>query len=117
MVCLLAAVLVMSLLDLHHTLLYLQTVGMGEANPLARWVISHDSPFLLIGFKLATVVIASVILFALRRRAAAELGAVICVLVLVWLTVRWELYTDALLQMGGLIELAQGTPQWVMMSP
>ena len=41
----------------------------------------------------------------------------ICVLVLVWLTVRWELYTDSLLQMGGLIELAQGTPQWVMMSP
>lgn len=116
-VCLLAAVLLMSLVDLHHTLLYLQTVGMEEANPVARWVMSHDSPLLLIGFKLATVVITGAILLSLRRRAAAEAGAWLCAAVLVWLTVRWELYTEALLQMDGLIELAQGTPQWVMMSP
>ncbi len=117
-VCLLIAVMLMSLVDLHHTLLYLQTVGMGEANPVARWIMSHDSPLLLIGFKLATVVTASLILLALRRRAAAEVAAWLCAGVLVWLTVRWELYTDTMLQMGGFIEIAaQGSPHWVMMSP
>lgn len=89
-----AAVLAMSLVDLHITLLYVRSVGMGEANPLARWVMMHFSPSVLIWWKLLTVALACAIFVTARRTRIAELGAWVACGLLVWLTIRWMIYSD-----------------------
>lgn len=89
-----AAVLVMSLVDLHITLLYVRTVGMGEANPLARWMMMHFSPNVLIWWKLLTVSLACAIFVMARRTRIAELGVWVACGLLVWLTIRWTIYSD-----------------------
>ena len=88
------AIVVMSAVDLYITLLYVRTVGMGEANPLARWMMQHFSSDMLIWWKLFTVALACAILLAARRVRVGEAGAWICCFVLVWLCVRWMTYSD-----------------------
>lgn len=87
-------IIMMSAVDLYITLLYVRTVGMGEANPLARWVMMHFSSDVLIWWKLFTVSLASVIFITARRARVAEFGAWISCFVLVWLTMRWMSYSD-----------------------
>jgi hypothetical protein len=91
---LILAIVALSLGDLYMTLTYLKSGGMGEANPVARWVINHGSPGLLVFWKVATVAVASLILFYARRRASAEVAAWGCCFVLTWLTVRWHSYAE-----------------------
>ena len=54
---------VLGLTDLAMTLTYLMNIGLFEGNPLARWVIAMGSPAIVAGFKLATMVVSSSILF------------------------------------------------------
>lgn len=88
-----AAVAVMSVLDLYITLLYVRTVGMGEANPLARWMMSHFSADVLIWWKLLTVALACTIFLTARRTKVGEIGAWVSCGVLIWLTLRWTTYS------------------------
>jgi len=78
--------------DLALTLTFLMHTGMAEANPMARAVIELGSPWLLAGWKAATVLCAAAILFAFRYRASGELGAWAGAIVLACLTLHWGRY-------------------------
>lgn len=92
---LVAIIFGLSLVDLHLTLLYLTHTGMPEANPLARLVISYDSPAILAVWKLSTVFLAAWILIRARATRTAEIGAWIGCIVLVWLSIHWLRYSMA----------------------
>jgi hypothetical protein len=110
------AIAVMSIADLLITLTYLRNGGMGEANPLARWVLNFGSANILIVWKILTVVTACTIFVATRRSRAAEIGAWCCCLVLTWLSVRWMAYShDAAYVSGAVAELEPS--KWVSLDP
>lgn len=95
-VSLILTIVLLSSADLYITLVYLHSGGMSEGNPLARWIMGHDSPALLMLWKAGTVGIAAAIFYATRRSVAAEFGAWTCVLLLIWLTIHWASYSDAI---------------------
>lgn len=109
------AIALMSLVDLYITLLYVRSVGMGEANPLARWVIEHFSPAVLITWKLLTIAIACSIFGIARRTRAAEIGAWVSCAVLVWLTVRWTDYSREVAHLTPVLHVISqsDTAKWV----
>ncbi len=89
-----SAIAAMSVVDLYMTLLYLTHTGMSEANPLARLIISYQSPAVLGVWKALTVSLCVGILYLIRERRSAELGAWVGVAVLGWLMVHWARYAD-----------------------
>ena len=89
---LLVAVGAMSLGDLSMTITFLTHGGMIESNPIARAVMLHNSPMLLVLWKMATVGLALGILFYARRRAFAEVAAWICLGAMTWLMLHWSAY-------------------------
>jgi hypothetical protein len=93
---LLVAVIAMSLADLYMTLAHLLHFGMIEANPLARRIMETGTPAEIIIWKLTTVLVAVGILFAFRRRRAAEIGALVCFIALGWLTAHWLTYNESI---------------------
>jgi hypothetical protein len=97
---LLTAVILLSLGDLYMTLVHVRSVGMFEGNPVARTVMAMNSPALLAGWKLATVVATVGILYWVRRTRQGELGAWLCLCVLTWLTLRWATYSDTIAEAG-----------------
>lgn len=111
------AIVCLSLADLYITLLYLHSGGMGEANPVARWLMQLNRPGLLIAWKLGTVVVASGILLYYRRQRLGELGAWACCLILVWLTLRWETYHAEIPELTASLHAidTHGSERWVRM--
>jgi len=111
------AIAVMSIADLHMTLVHLTTIGMSEGNPIARLVMSTNSPGWLIAWKLTTVAAACLAFFAGRRKLVGEAAAWFCCFVLVWLTLRWGEYATELASVCPQIHLlhAADTAQWVRM--
>lgn len=91
---LLAGIILLSVADLYMTLLHLRGMGLAEGNPIARSVISYNSPAMLIVWKLGTVGLAVGILIYARRRVAAEIGALVGCAVLVALTIQWARYNS-----------------------
>lgn len=91
---LIGAIVLLSLGDLYMTTTFLLSGGFIENNPLARNVMSYNSPAMLATWKMATVFLATGILFAFRRRPSAELAAWFCCLLLAWVTVRWVAYAE-----------------------
>lgn len=89
-----AAIGAMSMIDLYLTLLYLTHSGMSEANPLARAIIAYQSPFILAVWKLLTVVLSVGILYLIRHKRSAELGAWVGAVVLGALMTHWTRYID-----------------------
>ena len=117
-IALTALIALLSLADLFMTLTFLRTVGMSEANPVARMVMSYGSPTYLVVWKLASIAVASTVFWLARRRRLAEAGCWVCVAVLVWLTVRWIHYSQEVETATPLIHvLASGEcPTWVTMA-
>ena len=93
---LLTAVVAMSLADLYLTLTHLRGAGMGEGNPIARWVMSANCIWALGAFKLGLMGISTLILWKVRQRGSAEIAAWLCCGVMVWLTMQWKAYSEAL---------------------
>ncbi len=89
----------LSIADLYLTLLYLRSVGMGEANPLAHLILEHCSVEALAAWKILTVLVASSILLALRSVRSAEIAAWACALGLCLLTVQWYRYSREVTQL------------------
>ncbi|PHQ80515.1 MAG: hypothetical protein COB69_05850 [Phycisphaera sp.] len=109
-VLLLSIAWVLGITDLAMTLTYLMNIGMFEGNPMARWVIATGSPYFLAGFKLATMVLSSSILFWQRRRWQGEVGAWIAVIVLGRLTLHWFDYIAGTSKMTYAFALASADP-------
>lgn len=116
---LLVAVVALSIGDLYMTLVHLRSVGMIEANPLAREVIDLNSPHALAAWKLATVLVAVSLLFLVRRTRSGEAGAWLAVAVLTWLMLHWITYSDALVHLHPefAVDAARNDPNWVAMAP
>jgi hypothetical protein len=101
---LLGACILMSLLDLELTLLFASQVGMIEMNPLARMVMEHQSPLLLVLYKVVTVGLGCGILYWARHIRYAEIGTWICFFVLTALSIRWLHFA---------VEIPQFTPGYM----
>jgi hypothetical protein len=118
-IALLAAVVILSLADLFMTLTHAMSVGMLEQNPVARLIMAYGNPQALVAWKLLTVGFAVWVMYRLRRRPSAEIGALFCVVVLTWLTCRWVKYNDQVSQLTqGLSGMtSDDEPAWVTMTP
>jgi hypothetical protein len=113
------AIAVLSIADLHMTLVHLTSIGMSEENPIARLVMSANSPAALIAWKLTSVGAACLAFFAGRHKRISEIAAWFCCAVLVWLTVRWGQYSTELQNVCPQMHLlhhAEGA-LWVRMTP
>ena len=89
---LIIAILLVSLADLALTLTFLTSVGMAEANPLARAVIGTGSVAAVVGFKLALSAVAVTLLWITRKTHTGEVGAWLGALIMGWLLIRWDAY-------------------------
>lgn len=116
---LLATIVVMSLADLHMTLEQLTSFGLLEGNPLARSIISYNSPVILAAWKLATVAMTTGILFWFRRRRSGEVAAWVCWLVLAALMVQWLRYSHEIPSLTAELNHMStlGDHRWVAMTP
>lgn len=118
-VILLLVVIALSLVDLEMTLMYASTIGMPEMNPLARTLMRHGSATDLVLWKLGTIALSAGILFRLRTQRAAEIGAWIALVALLWLTWQWLAYAslhEAIADVGPVIDYklaAMYDPNWV----
>ena len=90
---LLLTIIVLSFADLYMTLAHLRSAGMGEANPLARLVISYQSPLILSLWKCACVALACLILVLARFRRSGEIACWVSCAVLTVLTIHWMQYS------------------------
>jgi len=98
-VLLLIATLIMGVFDLIYTMTYMQSVGMVEVNPLARWMIELGGPNQLILFKAATMWLSAGTLFLCRRHPVAELWTWACCVVMLALMAHWVAYNHAVVGM------------------
>lgn len=98
-VLLAVAIALMSMVDLYLTMLYLTHTGMSEANPVARAIIAYQSPVVLAVWKTLTVALCVGILFLIRERRSAELGAWFGAAVLGLLMAHWTRYIDYKVEM------------------
>ncbi len=94
-VLLVALVLLMCAVDLIVTLNYLNTAGFNEANPLARWIMQFNCGWILAGWKLLLTTITCGLLCFTRRHLSGEIGAWVCLGVMLWLMARWHTYSDS----------------------
>jgi len=88
----------MGLADLVITLTYKRTVGMIEANPIARLMIEIGSIEQLVRYKLFTMGLSCGVLYILRRHPRAEQGAWVCVALLFALTMHWVRYNASIME-------------------
>ncbi len=90
----------LGLLDLAFTLTYMQTIGMVELNPLARFMIGIGGAGQLVRFKLFTIVLSGGLLFLIRRKRGAEWCAWISLVTLILLSLHWVRYIQSTEEMG-----------------
>lgn len=116
-VSLLVAIFAMSMGDLYMTVTYASQVGMIEMNPLARALMQGESHAPIIIFKLATVTLATMLLFKVRQTRVGELACWAGMVGLLWLTIRWAEYNKAMEELTPAIHtLANVEPgSWVEM--
>ena len=105
----------MSGIDLYLTLLYVTHIGMNELNPLARAMMEYQSPALLAIWKMATVSLCVGILFIIRKKRSAEIGAWAACLFLGWLMSHWIIFIEETREMNIEVmhEIATGDPTLV----
>lgn len=116
-VTLMIAIIAMSIGDLFMTLTYARSIGMVELNPLARYLMQAPSPAYIIMYKLGSVLIASAILFKARSTRVGELGSWLAFFGLLWLTIRWVEYSEAMVFITGHVHYFANVEQhnWVEM--
>ena len=116
-VLLISAIIAMSVIDLILTLTFVTQIGMVEVNPVARELMSYGSPFVITIWKLITVAIFGGILFLIRHKRSAEIGAWIGCALLGSLMVHWGNYVAHTQEHH--VELTAGEliddPEWILM--
>jgi hypothetical protein len=115
---LLIATFLMGLADLALTLEFVTSSGMVEANPIARYVMAHNSTGIVILWKLATMFLGLGILFWARRSKGAELGTWLCFLVMAALSFHWLTYTGAVVMEPDYAQVAEADdPRFISITP
>jgi hypothetical protein len=106
----------LSIADLLFTLIHLQSLGMVEANPVARAIILTGDAHQLVSFKLASVAVGCGCLYLGRRSRKIEFAAWLCAIGLGVLTVHWfnynaefKLIAEDLVQ----VDVSQHSESWV----
>lgn len=95
-VLLIIAIVLMGLADLLLTLTYMRGVGMIEANPIARYMLSIGRERQLILYKLASLGLCCGTLYLIRRHRKAEVCAWVCSAIMVVLSIHWTRYNVAM---------------------
>ncbi|MBX3360271.1 MAG: hypothetical protein KF912_12905 [Phycisphaeraceae bacterium] len=80
--------------DLYMTLIHATSVGLHEANPLARALMLYNCPWVVVAFRSLTIILFALVLIRARTRPSAEIAAWTCALVMVWLLFRWDEYNS-----------------------
>jgi hypothetical protein len=115
---LLIATFLMGLADLALTLTYVTSIGMVEANPIARFVMEHGSAALVVLWKLATMVLGLGILFWARRSKGAEVGTWVCFMVMAALSFHWLTYAGAVVTEPDYARVAEvDDPRFISITP
>ncbi len=116
-VTLLIAIAAMSIGDLLMTLTFARSIGMVELNPMARFLMQAPSPAYIIVYKMSSVLIACAILFMARKTRVGELGSWLAFFGLLWLTIRWLEYSEAMVIITGHLHYFANVEQsnWVEM--
>jgi hypothetical protein len=119
MMWLVTFIVLASAVDLYLTLTFLSGVGMGEANPIARWIMSFECSWLLSAFKASLVLLTCGILIGARRQFVAEVGGWICVLLLTGVMLQWSAYAGEVSSVTGIMhELPRlASCEWVRFDP
>ncbi len=112
---LIGLVLILSIGDLVTTLMFLQTTGMEEVNPVAAFVMQSGSPLALIIFKMVSVLTSLSVIVMLRHRWQGEFAAWTAALILCALTLHWYRYSDQLRQYDSTftVSQAQSNAEWL----
>ena len=92
---LVAATVVMCVGDLYMTLTYAMSVGMIEANPIAREVLREHPVAVLVVWKLSTLVFFASVFYFARRTRVGEVAAWGSFFVMACLTMHWLSYATA----------------------
>lgn len=100
---LIAAIVLMGLADLACTLAYMQTVGLPEANPIARWLVRFGDTRAIIGFKLLTMLLSCLCLYKGRTERRMEFCAWACAAILLALSVHWISFNQSITEHTNLI--------------
>ncbi|MFZ4573837.1 MAG: DUF5658 family protein [Phycisphaerales bacterium] len=87
------ATLVMCVGDLYMTLTFALSVGMIEANPIARELLQEHPVAVLVIWKLATLAFFGSVLYFARKTRVGEIAAWACFFIMGGLTVHWLSYT------------------------
>ncbi|MEM1165396.1 MAG: hypothetical protein AAGI30_03800 [Planctomycetota bacterium] len=95
---LLFGVALLSLADLHLSLMHIHYFGLAESNPLAVLLFSLTGCVSSLAvLKLVTLSTALISLYIVRRSLAAEVGAWVCLTIMGVLGLWWLYYNDAVL--------------------
>lgn len=98
----------LGLFDLAFTLTFMQSIGMVELNPIARFMVAIGGAGQLVRFKLLMIALSSGVVYLIRSRRGAEISAWIGLLMLVLLSLYWARYTTLNEKIGAEL-LAQNT--------
>ncbi|MCU0688499.1 MAG: DUF5658 family protein [Phycisphaerales bacterium] len=109
----LTLITIVSIADLYLTLTYLQSVGMSEGNPIARWVIAANCSWVLVAFKTILCGFSISVLWYARRRTSAEIAAWLACIVMAWLCFKWYGYTDQVADVVAAMPEITETSLWV----
>lgn len=101
------ATALMCLGDLAMTMDHARSIGLFEANPLAREVLRHHSPEALVIFKGCSILLGCSLLVYLRKARIAELGSWAVLAAMTLLCLHWNGYSQG---------LAEITPQYAAMA-
>jgi len=115
---LLFATVLMGLADLALTLTFLTSVGMIEANPVARAVMQLNHPGYVVLWKLATMLVGIGLLFWARRYRGAEVGTWVCFVAMAALSYHWLTYAEVTAtEPDYAVMAAVDDPRWISITP
>ncbi|MCA9282437.1 MAG: hypothetical protein H6812_00525 [Phycisphaeraceae bacterium] len=118
-VLLIVAIILMGLADLALTLTYMRGMGMIEANPIARYMLSIGHERQLILYKLASLGMCCGTLYLIRRHRKAEVCAWLCCGIMLVLSIHWTRYNLAMESMRremAEVALQGGGDPWVTLA-
>jgi len=98
----------LSAVDLAMTLGFMSTIGMFEDNPLVRWIAAATGLWGIVALKFASVSVCAAALYRVRNHWKGEVGAWLCVAILVAVCGIWIEYSILQIAHEIVVESAEG---------